>query len=185
MSIRRLASLALAGAGLAVAAVATVPGTATAAAPSTQDRAFLVAAHQGNLAEIAAGRAALRKATTAAVREHGQVFITDHTRLDANLTKVAAALDVSLPDAPSAAQQAELAAVSAHSGAAFDQAWTDQQLAAHRATLQLGNTELAKGSDPQVKGLASASAPVVRSHLAMLEQTGGAPSGVNAGTGGQ
>jgi putative membrane protein len=184
-TLRRLALIGVAGAGIALTA-AGVAGASTKAAPNAQDRAFLVAAHQSNLAEIAAGNAAQQKATTSVVREHGQIFIRDHTRLDASLQQQAKTLGVSLPGAPSPAQQASLAAVVAKSGAAFDTAWLNQQLASHRASLAAGNTELAQGSDPTAKGVATASAPVVKSHLAMLEQaTGTSPTGANAGTGGQ
>jgi putative membrane protein len=184
-SLRRLALIGVAGAGLALTA-AGVAGASSTAAPNAQDRAFLVTAHQSNLAEIAAGQAAQQKATTQVVREHGQLFIRDHTRLDANLRQVAQQLGVELPNAPSEVQRASLANVVAKSGAAFDAAWLQQQLASHRASLTGGNKELADGQDATVKGLATASAPVVKMHLAMLEQaTGTAPSGVDAGTGGQ
>jgi putative membrane protein len=185
MTIRRLAALAVAALGLAVPAVALTATGAGATAPNQQDRTFLVAAHQANLAEIAAGRAAQQKATSTDVREHGQLFITDHTRLDAGVRRVATALGVTLPNAPNSTQQAQLAAVSAKSGAAFDRAWTASQLTAHRQALALGTTELSGGSDAQVKGLASTAAPVVQGHLSMLEQSDTAPTGVNAGTGGQ
>jgi putative membrane protein len=184
-AVRRLALIGVAGAGLALTA-AGVAGATTTAAPNAQDRAFLIAAHQSNLAEIQAGQVAQQKATTSVVREHGQIFIRDHTRLDASLKQKAQALGVTLPGQPNAAQRAQLAAVSAKSGAAFDSAWLTQQLASHRATLALGNTELAQGSDPNAKAVATASAPVVKAHLAMLEQaTGTSPTGVNGGTGGQ
>ncbi len=183
-SLRRLALIGIAGAGLALTAAGAAGATST-AAPNATDRAFLVGAHQSNLAEIAAGRVAQQKATTDVVRQHGEIFIRDHTRLDADVRRVASQLGVDLPDAPSPAQRAQLAAVSAKSGAAFDQAWLTQQLASHRASLALGTTELAQGSDPTVKGLASASAPVIKMHLSMLEQATGTPSSVDAGTGGQ
>jgi len=91
-----------------------------AAAPSGQDRAFLVAAHQSSLTEIQAGKAALQKSGNGVVRQHGQLFIRDHTRLDADLRKVADDLDVDLPSQPNATQRATLASVSALSGSAFD-----------------------------------------------------------------
>ncbi len=154
--------------------------------PNAQDRAFLVAAHQSNLTEIAAGRAAQQKATTDVVRQHGQIFIRDHARLDASLRQVAQQLNVDLPGEPNAQQQATLASVSAKSGAAFDQAWLTSQLAGHRAAKALGQKELSAGSDASVLALAKAAAPVIQMHLSMLEEaTGTAPSGADAGTGGQ
>ena len=184
-SLRRLAVIGLAGAGLAFTA-GGIAGATTAAAPSAQDKSLLIAAHQSNLTEIAAGQAAQQKATTSVVRQHGQIFIRDHTRLDATVKQVAQSLGVDLPTTPNAEQQATLKSVSAKSGAAFDQSWLTTQLAGHIATLAGGTKELQQGTDPTVKNLASSSAPVVKEHIAMLQQaTGAAPSGVNAGTGGQ
>lgn len=184
-TLRRLALIGVAGAGIALTA-AGVAGATTTAAPNAQDRAFLVAAHQSNLTEIAAGKAAQAKATTDVVRQHGELFIRDHTRLDASLQTVAKNLGVDLPSTPNAAQRATLASVSAKSGSAFDSAWLTSQLAGHRAAKAAGATELANGSDASVLTLAKTAAPVVQSHLTMLEQaTGTSPTGANAGTGGQ
>jgi putative membrane protein len=185
-SIRRLALIGVAGAGLALTAVGVAGASTATAAPNAQDRAWLVAAHQSNLTEIQAGTAAQQKATSQVVKEHGALFIRDHTRLDANLQAVAKQLGVTLPTAPNEAQRATLASVAAKSGSAFDSAWLTSQLAGHRAAKADGAKELSNGSDPTVLALAKAAAPVVQMHLSMLEQaTGTAPSGVNAGTGGQ
>jgi len=184
-SLRRLAVIATAGVGLAVTAVGAAGAATSTAAPNAQDRAFLVAAHQSNLTEIAAGRAALQKGTTDVVRQHGQIFIRDHTRLDASVRQVAQRLNVTLPDEPNANQRASLASVSAKSGAAFDQAWLASQVASHRASKAAGAREIANGSDAAVIGLAKTAAPVIQMHLSMLEQATGTPSGADAGTGGQ
>jgi putative membrane protein len=169
----------------ATAAVVLLPVSAGAQQEvSEQDRAFLVAAHQSNLAEIAAGEAAQQQATTDMVRQHGARFIADHTRLDADLTAVAGELAVELPDAPTAEQQAQLDQVKAQPGAAFDSAWTAQQITAHELSAANGEKELAEGTNDRVKALASAAAPVIASHLAML-QDGSMPGHSAAGTGGQ
>ena len=183
-TFRRLALIGVAGAGIALTA-AGVAGASTTAAPNAQDKAWLVAAHQSNLTEIAAGKAAQAKATTDVVRQHGELFIRDHTRLDASLQTVAKNLGVTLPTTPNAAQQATLASVSAKSGSAFDSAWLTSQLAGHQAAKAAGATELASGADASVLTLAKTAAPVVQMHLTMLEQATGTPTGVNAGTGGQ
>jgi putative membrane protein len=184
MTIARRLPLLAGAAALACAYLGLTTGVA-AAAPSDQDRAFLVAAHQSNLTEIQAGKAALQKSSNDVVRRHGQLFIRDHTRLDADLRAVAQDLNVSLPSRPSAAQRATLATVSAQSGAAFDAAWLRSQLAGHRQARADGQRELAQGSDAQVKKLAQAAAPVIQMHLDMLEEATGSASGVAAGNGGQ
>ena len=69
----------------------------------------MVVAHQSNLTEIAAGKAAQQKATSQKVRDLGQMFITDHTANDAKLRSAAKTLGVTLPGSPNAQQRAALA----------------------------------------------------------------------------
>jgi len=187
-------SAALAGAALAVAAVAAaaIAAAATGAvarslAPSGQDESYLAAAHQGNLTMIEAGQLAERKGTNSVVRRLSTEFVADHTRMDDEVSAVAHRLNVSLPVLPSQTQEAQLATLSATSGTAFDAAWLQSQLAAHRQAMTAGQTELAHGTDPAVTALARQGEPVVHTHLRALEQAmaGGMPSQVNAGTGGQ
>ncbi|WP_159796979.1 DUF4142 domain-containing protein [Puerhibacterium puerhi] len=182
-ALRRTLAVLAAAAGALLLAV----GPAT-AAPSEQDQEWMVVAHQGNLAEIAAGQAALQQATTDVVRQHGQMLVDDHTKLDADLTAAAEQLGVTLPSEPTEEQQQTLASVKAQSGEAFDTAWVESQIASHRATIAAGEEELAQGSEQSVKDLASAAAPVVQEHLDALLATAqdlGVPTGVPAGTGGQ
>jgi putative membrane protein len=168
------------------ATAATAAAPAARAAVSSQDRAWMVAAHQSNLTEIAAGKAAQQKATTQKVRDLGAMFIRDHTANDAKLTAAAEKLDVSLPSTPNAQQRAALAAVAAKSGAAFDSAWIASQITGHRQTLAKTDTELSSGSDTTVLSLAKATRPVVAHHLEELLAAGGGSVGsVGAGTGGQ
>ncbi len=174
---------------LAVAAGAVIvgaAGTATAvAAPSSQDTSWMVAAHQNNLSEISAGKAAQQKASSQKVKDLGAMFVRMHTTLDADLTAAAATLGVKLPGAPSAVQQATLDAVSAKSGAAFDSAWVTAQLAGHRVAQQATQKEIAGGTDASVGEVAKSALPVIQQHLTSLESIAGSPSSVQAGTGGQ
>jgi putative membrane protein len=170
----------------ALGAVLLLVGAGTAsAAPSPQDTTWMVAAHQSNLTEIAAGQAAQQKATSQQVKDLGAMFIQMHTALDADLTAAAKTLGVSLPDAPTASQQATLASVAAKSGAAFDSAWVTSQIAGHRTTLAATQKEVSSGSDATVVKLATAATPVVQQHLTALLALPEAPSSVQAGTGGQ
>jgi putative membrane protein len=167
-----------------IASSVAFPAVAAAAPTvSAQDKAFLVAAHQSNLSEIAAGNVAEQKATSSAVREHGRLFIQDHARLDGNLKAVASALEVALPSQPTAQQRSVLASVSAKTGNAFDRAWVSAQITGHRQAIALGKQELASGTNARVIALDKAAAPVVASHLQMLLSTAGATS-VHAGMGG-
>lgn len=155
-----------------------------AAAPSEQDEAWMVSAHQSNLAEIAAGTAAQEHATTEAVQDMGARLIEDHQALDADLTAAAEEWGVELPDEPSAMQQAALEEVMAHEGPAFDAAWIASQIDGHRMSLAAGQQQVQNGSEPAVIALAEAAAPVIQGHLDHLlqladEVPGAVPSGLD------
>ena len=109
--------------------------TPASAAPSGQDTTWMKAAHQSNLAEIAAGTAAQQSATTDDVRKLGAMWIQMHTELDTSLKTAAQQSGVDLPDAPTADQQSQLAAVKEKSGQDFDTAWIAEEVGGHSTTL--------------------------------------------------
>ncbi|MGR6920746.1 DUF4142 domain-containing protein [[Actinomadura] parvosata] len=139
--------------------------SATALHASRQDAAYLRAAHRGNLAEIEAGKAALRESHDRDVRGLAWRLIRDHRKLDARLRGVADRLDVRLPGSPSAEQRHDLRVVLSRSGHRFDRAWLRLQAESHEHALWLGQRELRRGHSQWVKDLARDSAPVIRHHL--------------------
>ena len=182
MFVRRLA-LTTAVVGLFLA-----PSAAASAAPNDQDAAYLRAAHQSNLAEIASGKLAQQKADSQQVKDIGARWVKDHTTLDRAVRQTAEALDVDLPSAPNAEQRALAARYEATSGRQFDSLYISTQMDSHMKTMRLGETELANGSDAQVKKAARNAAPVIAAHHDVLQDAArdlGVPTGVNSGTGGQ
>ena len=181
MSMRRLTVVA------AVAGLLLVPGTAASAAPSDQDTAYLRAAHQSNLTEIAGGRLAQQKGQSQEVKDLGARFVEDHTTLDAALTDAAEALGVDLPSEPNEEQQALAARYEAASGDDFDALFVSTQMDAHMKAMNLGRTEIAEGSDAQAKKVAQDAAPVIEAHHDLLDSAArdlGVPTNVDSGTGG-
>ncbi|MEU0740785.1 DUF4142 domain-containing protein [Streptomyces sp. NPDC006134] len=177
-------------AALVLAAAAASAAPAVAAPVGDQDVRFVKAAHQGNLAEIAAGQDAQKHATTACVKTVGAALVRDHGKLDSDLAALAAKLGIALPASPTAEQKRELAAVQAKAGSpAYDTAWLKAQDAAHTKTLALIDHELRAGGNAEVKAAARAARPVVAKHLDMVRSGtchAAADAGmVKAGSGGQ
>lgn len=169
-------------AALAVAMTAVAAPQAVAAPVSDQDTAFVRAAHQGNLTEIAAGQDAQTHAASACVKEVGDVLVRDHTKLDADLKALAGKLGISLPAGPSAAQNQELASVREKAGSsAYDAAWLKMGEAGHVKTLALIDQEVKSGANAEVVAAAQAARPVVAMHLKMVEG-GTCHAGMEAGT---
>jgi putative membrane protein len=149
-----------------------VPVTALAANPqvSSQDRSWLIAAHQGNLAKISSGNLAAEKGHTDAVRSAGRMLTRDHAELDSKLRPVAQELGVNLPAKPNAEQQQEAKEFKSLSGTKFDQTWTHTEADGHVKTIEATEREIQNGSVPQVKQLAQSALPVLKKHLNTLQQ---------------
>jgi putative membrane protein len=177
----------LVGAGALLALVAA--GGPVGAQPqlSDQDRQYLVQAHQGNLAEIAAGRLAQTKGASQQVKDIGALLVTDHTRLDTAVQQVSSAAGVQLPATPNAEQQAMQAKLENASPGEFDATFITGQLQAHAKTMRLGQTELDAGSSAEVKKAAADAAPVIQAHhdrLSAAARQLGVPTSINTGSAG-
>ncbi|WP_328773509.1 DUF4142 domain-containing protein [Streptomyces sp. NBC_00286] len=158
---------------------------------SRPDHAFLRAAHQAHLAEVAAAEDARRDASTDCVKKAAATLVEDHTRLGRHDWALADRLGVHLPDRPTADQRQELTEVKADVGTPeYDEAWLDARRAAHQRTLALIDQQLEWGSTPEVKAAAWAARPVVAGHLRMLRaaatcRTESSPGAEHAEAGGQ
>lgn len=182
MSIKRVA------AAIGAAALLLLQPTAAQAAPNRQDTAFLQAAHQSNLAEIAGGRIAQEKGVSQDVKDLGARFVEDHTKLDAAVQQAAEALGVDLPERPNSKQRAIAERYEATSGEAFDSLFISTQMESHMAAMSAGRAEIARGSDAQAKKVAQDAAPVIASHHEALDEAArelGIPGMIGTGTGGQ
>ncbi|MFF4328774.1 DUF4142 domain-containing protein [Streptomyces sp. NPDC001591] len=165
---KRMRMLAMAATAAAVTGMCA-PAALAGASTGDQDSTYVTSAHQGNLAEIAAGQDAQKNAVTSCVKEVGLKLIADHQKLDTDLKAVAAKADMTLPTAPTAAQQQELKAVQLKAGTAgYDSAWLASQEAAHRKTLALIDTQIRTGSNAAVTDAAQKARPIVAMHLDMV-----------------
>jgi putative membrane protein len=137
---------------------------------SPQDRAWLVFAHQTDLAEVAAGDLAAHGGHTESVRNAGRMLVQEHRALDAKLQPLAQQLGVNLPDRPNAQQKAEMQRFRRESGMEFDRTWAHIEGDGHVLAIELTVKETLQGSSLQVKQLAAAALPVLKKHLEVLRQ---------------
>ncbi|BBH65869.1 hypothetical protein ACTI_25540 [Actinoplanes sp. OR16] len=139
-------------------------GSPAHARPVSPDADFLIAAHQGNLAEIAAGKLARRKGDTAAVRRLGRRLAAYHRKLDSVVQKTAIDLDVTLPDQPNSEQQTLVHRYEAASGAEFDTLFVGSQLIAHEHAVKLARVVLDTGTEPRVSKIVTRALPMIQNH---------------------
>jgi putative membrane protein len=169
----------LLGGALALAACSSTPKPATPADLSNPLMApgYLSMAGSSDQFEIQSGQLAQTASQNPAIRNIGQMFITDHTRSTQMLMAAAQSAHVPAPPPTLLPQhQALLDQLrSAGTGYAFDQAFQQIQIQAHQQALTLHQNYAASGDVPALRATAAQIVPVVQNHLSALQSLQLAP----------
>jgi putative membrane protein len=157
--------------------------TATAAAPAApagptdpQIAAIVVAANQ---VDIDAGEAAKSKSQNAEVKAFAQQMITDHTAVNKQATDLVTKLGVTPEENPTSQQLTSGGAdakqrIGAMSGAAFDKAYVDNEVAYHQTVLDaIDNTLIPSAQNAELKTLLQQVRPAIAAHLDHAKQVQG------------
>lgn len=181
--------VAAAGAALLLSLAVTTSAQAAPASASSSDTTFVHDNAQTDLAEITIGKIGLTRAQSSQARDLATTTIADHQAALSKLKTVAASLNLTLPDAPNAKQQADAATLKTVAQDQFDATYAQIQIAGHQLSIAGTTTELADGTNTAVKNFASGYLPVAKMHLSMAQELlksvgGSVPSAVPAGTGG-
>jgi len=152
-----VASLGLAGAALAQQALPTPD--------------FIKAAAQTDDFERQEGRLAERAGANPGVRSFGAEMVSAHTKTTAALKAAIRKAGMPVPPPPPLTedQANNLATLRGLHGAAFDHAYIDQQIQAHRTALGVMQAYAAGGDNPVLKQAAADTVPIVQHHLAMAQ----------------
>ncbi|MEV4282877.1 DUF4142 domain-containing protein [Actinoplanes xinjiangensis] len=142
--------------------------TTPAARPVSPEAEFLIAVHQGNLAQIAAGRLAARKSDNRTVRKLGKRFAAYHKKLDAQVKQAAEALGVRLPKEPNSEQLALAGQYAAATGAGFDALFIDTQLAGYERAAKLARLVMAVSTDRSIARIVANATPMIEQNRVAL-----------------
>ena len=147
--------------GVAVGAAAQAPNDA-------QIAAIVVTANQ---VDIDAGKLAQAKTHNAQVRDFAQLMVKDHTAVNQSATDLVSRLKVTPEPNPTSESLKEggdknLAALRKESGAAFDKAYVDHEVAYHQAVLDaVDHTLIPSAKNPDLKALLVKVRPAFVAHL--------------------
>jgi putative membrane protein len=150
----------------------TVIDNDTAAMPvASGGQSFANMAAASDAFEIATSKAALATSSSAAIKKYAQKMIDAHTASTAKLKATAAGLTPAITPNPAlnAEQEQKLAALTAKTGADFDQDYIAEQTAAHQQTLDTLKGYAATGDVPALKTFATGLVPTVAAHLNMAK----------------
>lgn len=128
---------------------------------------YVARASASDLYEIEAARLAIEKAERPEVKELARMILADHQRSTEALTVAARQATPPLTVEPQldAAKQANMDALRAANGAAFDTEYLRQQVAAHEEALALVEPYAQGGEVAQLREHASTVAGPIRQHL--------------------
>lgn len=157
----------------AIAALATVTTlhaqTNTAAPPNDAQIAMIAVVANG--VDVDAGKLAAEKSTNKTVKEFAETMIRDHTAVNAKATALAKKLGVTPEEsATSKSLKADgdkmLAKLKGMSGAEFDKAYVDNEVAYHEAVIGVvTKTLIPNTKNAELKSLLESAGPIFTSHL--------------------
>jgi putative membrane protein len=159
---------------LALLVLAT--GSAWAQGSKLNDAQIAHIAYTADQIDIQAGQQALEKSNNKEVRAFAQDMVRDHTAVNEKALALVKKLNVTPEDnstsqtlsKQAAAKSAELAKLS---GAAFDKAYIDNEVAYHKAVNDaLQNTLIPGASNSELKGLLTTGLKIFQGHQQHAEQ---------------
>jgi putative membrane protein len=144
---------------------AAVGATSAATLGSHDTGAFVQNAGQGNMYEIEAAKIAEQKAQNPDVKAFAKMMVTDHTALENQMKPAITKSGKAPPAQLDQRRKGFLDNLNAAGPSDFDKVYIDQQVAAHKETLNLLKGYADNGDDPALKAVAAKAAPKVQAHL--------------------
>jgi putative membrane protein len=129
---------------------------------------------EANMADSAAGAVAATKATSKEVKDFARLMMTEHHALRQAGQQLAKQLKVT-PEPPASdpvkpLADGEMKALeSTAKGKEFDRVYIEQEVAAHKAVLDLANKAHDQAQNEQLKALIEKAKPVIQKHLDQAE----------------
>jgi putative membrane protein len=165
-----LAGAALVGLLTGPSAMAQAQKDAAPAAFIHQDRIFIQEAGLGGMAEVELGKLAQGKAQNAKVKEFAQHMMEEHGKANELLAGIGKEADAGLPKELDDEHRELKKYLEGLSGAAFDRAYIDTQVADHQKAASLAEWHIQNGDNAKLKSWAADNLPVILHHLDMATQ---------------
>lgn len=159
-----------------LSATALTLGTAASAADAPTDPQIAHIAYTAGNLDIEASKQALAKSHNKAVRDFAQEMVRDHTAVNDKALALVKKLHVTPEANPTSASlskgaDAERAKLSKLSGAAFDRAYMNNEVAFHKTVNgALASTLIPSAHNPQLKSLLETGLTLFKEHQAHAEQ---------------
>lgn len=127
---------------------------------------FVEDASAKGVAEVEAGKLALKEGTAADVKSFADMMVKDHTLANTKLKAIADSKKLAVSDDPQLLDKAKSMILELRGAKSFDKAYANNQVKAHEATIKLFEDEAANGKDTELKAFAAETLPKLKEHLA-------------------
>jgi putative membrane protein len=138
---------------------------------ASSDSKFMHEAAIGGMTEVALGRLAADKASSADVKQFGQRMIDDHSKANDELKALAAQKGEVLPTELDASHKALQDRLSKLSGDAFDKAYMKEMVRDHTEDVAEFRKMSTSASDDDLKAWVGKTLPTLEEHLKMAKST--------------
>ena len=150
---------------------ATHDATQSTKSTAGPDREFVRNTASGGQAEVELAMLAEQKASSNDVKMLASRIQTDHMKANEELKAVASQKGWDLPTEPNSDQKYTKSKLEKLSGDEFDKAYTAQMIKSHNMGIASFQSEVAHGTDKDVKAFAKKTLPTLKEHLAMAQKT--------------
>ncbi|MBZ9936976.1 DUF4142 domain-containing protein [Mesorhizobium sp. BR1-1-16] len=155
---------------IAAASVSLMASLAWAQSGTMSAQDFATTAASSDMLEIQTSNVALQKSSSAAVKEFAQMMINDHTKASSELKMAAQKDGVTIPTAMLEKHAATVEKLNGTAAGAFDAAYIDAQVNAHKEAVALMMSYAQTGEAPALKAHAQKTAPIIQMHLQHAQQ---------------
>jgi len=131
------------------------------------DQRFASTAAEGGMLEVKLGELAMKKGSSKDVKDFGKGMVNDHSKANNELKTLAKKKNITIPTSISQEKQQQYDSLASMSGDKFDKVYMNMMLLSHEQTINLFETEVNKGEDPEIKKWAGQKVPVLKHHLHM------------------
>ncbi|MBD8479776.1 DUF4142 domain-containing protein [Pseudomonas coleopterorum] len=141
---------------------------------------FVEDASAKGVAEVEAGKLALEKGTAADVKTFADMMVKDHTAANQKLKALADKKKIDVSDDAELLDKAKAMILELRSAKSFDQAYANNQVKAHEATIEIFEDEIKNGEDAELKAFATETLPKLKAHLVEAKKLAAAHGGAAA-----
>ena len=126
---------------------------------------FVEDASAKGIAEVEAGKLAQEKGSASDVKAFADMMVKDHTAANEELKAIAASKKLEVSDDAMLMDKAKAMILELRSAKSFDQAYANNQVKAHEATIELFENYVKDGTDAELKAFAEKTLSTLKEHL--------------------